>query len=63
MTGSLKYKPWTLYFISQLKFPEEETFSAPGLLNVVIKITESLNYKLGILYFSPQLKFPGEDVF
>ena len=63
MTGSLKYKPWTLYFISQLKFPEEETFSAPGLLNVVIKITGARNYKPSNLYFISQLKFPEEEVF
>ena len=61
--GSLKYNPSILYFSSQLKFPEEETFSAPGLLNVVIDITVSRNYKPSNLYFISQLKFPEKEVF
>ena len=63
MTVSLKYKPGIFDCSSQLKFPEEDVFQAPGLLNVVIKITGSLNYKPGIFYFSSQLNFQGEDVF
>ena len=61
--GSLKYNPSILYFSSHLKFPEEKTFSAPGLLNVVINITRSRNYKPTNLYFILQLKFPEEEVF
>ena len=63
MTGSPKYKPRILYSSSHFNFPEEDVFQAPGLLNVVIKITGSLNYKPGIFYFSSQLNFYGEDVF
>ena len=63
MTGSLKYNPGILNFCSQLKFPEENVFQAPGPLNIIFKITGSLKYQLGILIFSSQLKFPEEDVF
>ena len=63
MTGSLKYNPGILNFSSQLKFPEEYVFYAPGLLNIIFKMTRSLKYVLGILIFSSQLKFPEEDVF
>ena len=63
MTGSLKYKSSILNFSSQLKFPEEDVFQAPGLLDKILKMTGSLKYKPGILNFSSQLKFPEEDVF
>ena len=63
MTGSLKYKPGTLNICSQLKFPEEDVFQAPGLLDIIFKMTGSLKHQLGILIFSSQLKFPEEDVF
>ena len=63
MTGSLKYNPGILNFSSQLKFPEEDVFEAPGLLNIIFKMTRSLKYVLGIINFSSQLNFPKEDVF
>ena len=63
MTGSLKYNPGILNFSSQLKFPEEDVLQAPGLLNIIFKMTRSLKYVLGIVNFSSQLKFPEEDVF
>ena len=63
MTGSLKYHLDILILISQLAFPEEVVFRAPGLLDIIFKVTESLKYKQGILNFSSQLKFPEEDVF
>ena len=58
MTGSLIYKPVILNFSFQLKFPEEDIFKAPGLLDIIFVMTGSLKYKLGILAFSSQLKFP-----
>ena len=63
MTRSLKYKPGILNFSSQLKFPEEDVFQAPGLLEIIFKMTRSLKYKLGILNFSSQLKFLEKDAF
>ena len=63
MAGSLKYKRCILNFTSQLKFPEEDVFQAPGLLNIIFKMTGSLKYKLGISNFTSQLKYPEEDVF
>ena len=63
MTGSLKYKPGILNFSSQLKLPEEDVFQAPGLLDVIFRMTRSIKYKPDILNFSSQLKFPEEDVF
>ena len=63
MTGSLKYNSDILILISQLKFPEEDVFQAPGLLDVILKMTGSLKYKRGILNFSSQLKFPEKDAF
>ena len=63
MRGSLKYVLGLLIFSSQLKFPEEDVFQAPGLLNIIFKMTWSLKYVLGISIFSSQLKFPEEDVF
>ena len=63
MTGSPKYVLGILIFSSQLKFPEEDVFQSPGLLNIIFKMTRSLKYVLGILIFSSQLKFPEKDVF
>ena len=63
MTGSLIYKPGILNFSSQLKFPEEDVFQAPGILDIIFEMTGSLKYKLGILNFSSQLKFPEKDAF
>ena len=63
MTGSLIYKRGILNFTSQLRFPEDDVFYAPGLLDIIFKMTGSLKYELGILIFSSQLKFPEEDVF
>ena len=63
MTGSLIYKPVILNFSFQLKFPEEDIFEAPGLLNIIFQKTGSLKYELGIVNFSSHLKFPEEDVF
>ena len=63
MTGSLKYHSDFLILISQIKFPEEDFFQAPGLLDIILKMTGSLKYKIGILNFSSQLKLPEEDVF
>ena len=63
MTGSLKYELGILNFSSQLKFPEEHVFYAPGLLNIIFKMTRFLKYKLGILIFSSELKYPEEYVF
>ena len=63
MTGSLKYNPGILNFSSRPKFPEEDVFYAPGLLNIIFKMTRSLKYVLGIIIFSSQLKFPEEDGF
>ena len=63
MRRSLKYELGILIFSSQLKFPEEDVFKAPGILNIIFKMTGSLKYELGILIFSSQLKFPEEDVF
>ena len=39
MMGSQKYTPGILYFSSQLNFPEEDVFYAPGLLDIIIKMT------------------------
>ena len=39
MKGSLKYKPDTLYFSTQHKFPGEDFFQVPGLLDKIIKMT------------------------
>ena len=63
MSGSLKYHSDILNLISQLKFPQEGVFQAPGLLDVIFRMTGSIKYKPGILNFSSQLKFPEEDVF
>ena len=63
MTGTLKYKPGILNFSSQIKFPEEDVFQAPGLPDIIFKMTGSLKYETGIINFSSQLKFPEEDVF
>ena len=63
MTGSLKYKPGILNFSSQLKFPEEDVFQVPGLLDIIFEMTRSLKYKLGILNFSSQLRYPEKDAF
>ena len=63
MTGSLKYKLGILIFSSHLKFPEEDVFQAPGLLNIIFKMTGSLKYKPGILDICSQLNFPEESVF
>ena len=57
MTGSLKYKQGILYFTSQLKFPEDDVFIAPKLLDIILKMTGSLKYKPGIFNFSFQFKF------
>ena len=62
MTGSIEYKPWTLYFISQLKFPEDEVFQAPELLDVIFKMTRSLKYKPGF-YILVSAWVLGEEVF
>ena len=35
MKGSLKYKPDTLYFSTQHKFPGEDFFQVPGLLDII----------------------------
>ena len=59
----MKFKPVILYFSSQLKRPEEDVFQAPGLLDIIFKMTGSLKYKLGNLNFSSQLKFPEKDAF
>ena len=58
MTGSLKYLQGIWIISSQLKFPEEYVFEAPGLLNIIFKMTGSLKYELGILFFNSQLKLP-----
>ena len=63
MTGSLKYKLGIWIFSSQLKFPEQDVFEAPGLLNIIFKMTGSVKNGQGIRIFSSQLKFPEEDVF
>ena len=63
MTGSLKYHSDILILISQIKFPEENVFEAPGLLHIIFKMTGSLKYKPGNLNFSAQLKLPEKDVF
>ena len=63
MTGSLKYEQGILNFISYLKFPEKDVFSAPAILDVIFKMTGSLKYVLGILISSSQLKFPDKDGF
>ena len=63
MTGSLKYHSDILILISQLKFPEEDVFQAPGQLDIIFKMTGSLKYKLGILNFSSQLKYPEKHAF
>ena len=56
MTGSLKYHSDILILISQLKFPEEDVFQAPGLLDIIFELTGSL--KSGILDLISQLNFP-----
>ena len=48
MTGSLKYKRGILNFTSQLKFPDEDVFQAPGLLDIIFKRTGSVKYEQGI---------------
>ena len=63
MTGSLKYHSDILILISELKFPDEVVFQAPGLPYIIFKMTGSVIFKPGILNFSSQLKFPEEDVF
>ena len=63
MTGSVKYEQGILNFTSQLKFPEEDVFQAPGLLNIIFKMAGSLKYKRCVLNFTSQLKFPEDVVF
>ena len=63
MTRSLKNKRGILNFTSQLKFPDEDVFQAPGLLNIIFKMTRSLKNKRGILNFTSQLKYPEENFF
>ena len=46
-----------------MKFPVENVFQAPGLLDVIFRMTGSIKYKPGILNFSSQLKFHEEDAF
>ena len=54
MTVSLKHKPGILYFSSQLEFHEDDVFIAPGLQDIIFKMSRSLKYKSGvsILVFS-----------
>ena len=56
--GFLKYKPGILNFISQLKFPEEDFYQAPGPRDINLKMTGSLKYKPGI--FLTELKLETE---
>ena len=63
MTISLKYVLGIINFSSRLKFPEEDVFWAPGLLDIIFRITRPLKYHSDILNFSSQLKFVEEDVF
>ena len=63
MTGPLIYHSDILNFCSQLKFPEEDVFKAPGILNIIFKMTGSVKNEQGIWIFGSQLKFPEEDVF
>ena len=63
MTGSLIYKRGILYFTSLLKFPEEDVFLAPRLVDIILKMTGSPKYEHGIWVFSSPFKFPKEDVF
>ena len=63
MTGSVKNEQGIRIFSSQLKFPEQDVFWAPGLLNIIFKMTGSVKNEQGIRIFSSQLKFPEEDVF
>ena len=63
MTGSLNNKRGISNFTSQLKYPEEDVFQAPGLLDIIFKMTGSVKYEQGIWIFSSQLKFPEKDVF
>ena len=63
MTGSVKYEQVIWIFSFHLKFPDEDVFQAPGLLNIIFKMKESLKNKRGILNFTSQLKYPEEDVF
>ena len=63
MKGSLKYKWGILNFTSQLKFPEEDVFYAPGLLDIIVKMTGSVKYEQGNLNFCSQLNFHVEYVF
>ena len=44
MTGSLEYNPAILHFSSQLKFPEEAVYYAPGIKVIILKMTGSLKY-------------------
>ena len=61
--GSVKYEQVIWIFSFQLKFPEEELFQAPGLLNIIFKMKESLKNKRGILNFTSQLKYHEENFF
>ena len=42
MKESLKNKRGILNFTSQLKYPEEDVFQTPGLLDIIFKMTGSL---------------------
>ena len=63
MTRSLKYVLGIINFSSRHKFPEKDVFQAPGLLDIIFRMTGPLKYHSDILNFSSQLKIPEEDVF
>ena len=62
MTRSQKYTPGHLNSSYRLKFPEEAVYHAPGLGDIILKMTGSLKYRPGIIYFSSLIKFPEEAV-
>ena len=63
MTASLKYTPGILYFNSQLKFPEDDIFKVPGILEISFKKMGFLKYKPVILNCCCHHNFPEEDVY
>ena len=61
--GFLKYKTGVLNCSCNLNLPAEDVFRAPGLLDIIFRMTGSLEFNPAILYFSSQINFPEEAVY
>ena len=63
MTGSLKFRPGIFYLSTQLKYPENDIFKAPGILEIIFQMMGFLKYKPGNLNCICHLNFPEVDFF